>query len=326
MTTADAKPTRSSSRFRLPDPPQREPDEMTQYDHLFKTGNSRYLAIHLGNPDTTLVEADRWIIANPGDDRTRARRPDLLVAFGADPADYEASNGYVVSEQGKPPDFVLEVASESTVETDVGAKRDEYAVLGILEYWRFDKTGEFHGIRLAGDRLVDGAYQPIPIDELDDGSLEGHSAALNLNLRWEQGQLGLYPDAEIVTDVAGGLNWKRRGLVSILERLHRGDKLDVVVAHRDRLARFGFELIEWLVQQNGGRVVVLNQQDASPESELTEDLLAILHTFPPEADRMHGLRRYRTAIAADTGLSELAPEGSDCDLDGRQPVELQPDG
>ena len=120
-----------------------------------------------------------------------------------------------------------------------------------------------------------------------------------------------------------GLNWKRRGLVSILERLHRGDKLDVVVAHRDRLARFGFELIEWLVQQNGGRVVVLNQQDASPECELTEDLLAILHTF---SFRMHGLRRYRTAIAADTGLSELGPEVSDCDLDGRQPVELQPDG
>ena len=190
MTTADAKPTRSSSRFRLPDPPQREPDEMTQYDHLFKTGNSRYLAIHLGNPYTTLVEADRWMIAHPSDDRTRARRPDLLIAFDADPADYEASNGYVVSEQGKPPDFVLEVASESTAETDVGAKRDEYAALGIFEYWRFDKTGEFHGIRLAGDRLVDGAYQPIPIDELDDRSLEGHSAVLNLNLRWENGRLG----------------------------------------------------------------------------------------------------------------------------------------
>ena len=192
MTTADAKTTKSPSRFRLPDPPQREPDEMTQYDHLFKTGNARYLAIHLGNPDTTLVEADRWMIAHPSDDRTRARRPDLLVAFGADPAAYEGSNGYVVSEQGKPPDFVLEVASESTAETDVGAKRDEYAALGILEYWRFDKTGEFHGIRLAGDHLVDGAYQPIPIDELEDGSLEGYSAALNLNLRWEQGQLGWY--------------------------------------------------------------------------------------------------------------------------------------
>ena len=190
MTTARTETTKSPSRFRLPDPPQREPDEMTQFDQLTKTGNARYLAIHLGNPGTTLVEADRWIIAQPGDDRTRARRPDLLVAFDVDPAAYEATNGYVVSEQSKPPDFVLEVASESTAETDVGAKRDEYAALGIFEYWRFDKTGEFHGVRLAGDRLIEGAYQPISIDELDDGSLEGHSAALHLNLRWENGRLG----------------------------------------------------------------------------------------------------------------------------------------
>jgi len=136
----------------------------------------------------------------------------------------------------------------------------------------------------------------------------------------------LYPDAEIVSDIAGGLNWRRKGLRTILERLHRGDKLEVVVAHRDRLARFGFELIEWLVEQNGGQIVVLNQSDASPESELTEDLLAVLHTFPPEADRMHGLRRYRTAIAQDPGLSERPAEGQDSDVAGRQPMELQPNG
>ena len=133
----------------------------------------------------------------------------------------------------------------------------------------------------------------------------------------------LYPDAEVVTDIAGGLNWQRKGLLSILERLHRGDKLDVVVAHRDRLARFGFELIEWLVQQNGGRVVVLNQPDASPQSELTEDLLAILHTF---SCRMHGLRRYRAAIAQDQGLPEPTAEGHDSNLAGSQPMGLQPDG
>ena len=94
----------------------------------------------------------------------------------------------------------------------------------------------------------------------------------------------IYPDAQVVADVAGGLNWKRKGLISILERPHRGDKLTLVVAHRDRLARFGFELIQWLVEQNGGSVLVLNQPDASPESELTEDLLANLHTF---SCRMH---------------------------------------
>ena len=84
-----------------------------------------------------------------------------------------------------------------------------------------------------------------------------------------------------------------------------------MVAHRDRLARFGFELIQWLVEQNGGSILVLNQPDASPESELTEDLLAILHSF---SCRMHGLRRYRTAIAEDKALSDHNPETDDENL------------
>ena len=77
----------------------------------------------------------------------------------------------------------------------MGAKRDEYAALGITEYWRFDKTGEYHGTRLAGDRLEGGVYVPIPIEELPDGSLQGYSAALNLYLRWESGRLGWYDPA-----------------------------------------------------------------------------------------------------------------------------------
>ena len=99
-----------------------------------------------------------------------------------------------------------------------------------------------------------------------------------------------YPNAEIVSDIGGGLNFRRKGLVSILERLHRGDKLRIVVAHRDRLARFGFELIQWLAEQNGGGILVLNNADYSPEQELTQDIPAILHTF---SCRLHGLRRYQ---------------------------------
>ena len=100
------------------------------------------------------------------------------------------SNAYVISEQGKPPDFILEVASRSTGRIDTGAKRDDYESLGVREYWRFDETGEYHGTRLAGDRLTeDGKYEPIAISEVADGVLEGYSAALNLNLRWEDGQL-----------------------------------------------------------------------------------------------------------------------------------------
>ena len=190
MTTS--KTPKTQGRYRLPDPPQRAPDEMTSYDHLHKTGNSHHLALYFGNQDSTLVETDRWIVPSPASDKSRARLPDLLIAFDVDPAAYKASNGYIISEQGKPPDFVIEVASVSTALNDTTVKRTEYAALGIPEYWRFDETGEFHGARLAGDRLVNGQYQPIAIEELPDGSLQGYSPILNLNLRWDQGQLGWY--------------------------------------------------------------------------------------------------------------------------------------
>lgn len=194
MTTADAfaKAPKPQSHFRLPDPPQREPDELTNYDHLHKTGNSHHLAHHFGNPETTLVEADRWIVPYPGYGSRPRRQPDLLIAFGVNPAVYDANNGYIISVQGKPPDFVMEVASPSTANIDTGEKRDDYAALGIPEYWRFDRTGQYHGTRLAGDRLVDREYQPISIEELADGALQGYSVVLNLYLRWEQGELGWY--------------------------------------------------------------------------------------------------------------------------------------
>ena len=66
-------------------------------------------------------------------------------------------------------------------------KRDDYAALGIPEYWRFDRTGEHHGARLAGDRLLDGVYVPMRIDEMQEGVLQGYSAAIGepVLLRWE---------------------------------------------------------------------------------------------------------------------------------------------
>ena len=90
---------------------------------------------------------------------------------------------------------MLEVASPSTGRRDTVDKRISYAALGIPEYWRFDEDGRSHGVRLAGDRLVDGRYEPIQIDELPDGSLQGHCAVLNVNIRWIDGQLTWYDPA-----------------------------------------------------------------------------------------------------------------------------------
>ncbi len=120
----------------------------------------------------------------------RRRYPDLLVAFDVDLEAHKANNGYIIAEQGKPPDFVLEVASQSTGRVDVGPKREDYEWFGIREYWRFDETGAFHGVRLAGDQLVDERYEPIEIAEHDGGSLRGYSAVLDVELQWRDGRLG----------------------------------------------------------------------------------------------------------------------------------------
>ena len=115
-----------------------------------------------------------------------------------------------------------------------------------------------------------------------------------------------YPAAEIIKDFGSGINFNRKGLRTLLERLLRGDKLRIVIAHQDRLARFGSEVIQFLVEQNGGEVVVLDEIIYSPEEELTADLLAILHVF---SCRMSGLRRYRDQIKEDRNLSHSGTAG-----------------
>ena len=107
-----------------------------------------------------------------------------------------ARNGYVISEVGKPPDFVLEVASRSTGRRDYTVKRAAYAAYGVSEYWRFDHTGgRYHDAPLAGDRLVNGVYEPIGINEEPDGVRWGHSPVLGLDLCWERGELRFYDPA-----------------------------------------------------------------------------------------------------------------------------------
>lgn len=106
-----------------------------------------------------------------------------------------------------------------------------------------------------------------------------------------------YPEAEIIKDIGSGINFKRKGLNSILERAMSGTNITLVVAHRDRLARFGHELIRFVIETNGGKLVVLSEDTLSPEVELTKDLLNILHVF---SCRMHGLRNYKKQIAQAT--------------------------
>ena len=59
-----------------------------------------------------------------------------------------------------------------------GEKREFYAALGVLEYWRFDETEDNASVRLAGERLVEGVYQPLPVVAVGEGVLEGYSPGI----------------------------------------------------------------------------------------------------------------------------------------------------
>lgn len=119
--------------------------------------------------------------------------PDCVVAFGVDPDAVRSRNGYVVDDVGKPPEVVVEIASESTGRADYTRKREGYANYGVGEYWRFDHTGgKYHDRPMSGDRLVDGEYEPIPVGRDSDGILRGHSPTLGLDLCWDNGRLRFY--------------------------------------------------------------------------------------------------------------------------------------
>ena len=153
------------------------------------------LARHYGSPDTTLIMGD--IPVRHSFERGLAPRtlryPDLLIAFNVHPAEVFARRGYAINDQGKPPDFVLEIASIHTALNDYTTKRIDYAANGIPEYWRFDNTGgDYYPAGLAGDQLVDGEYQPITVVQTGEGRYWGHSDALDLDVCWENGQLRWY--------------------------------------------------------------------------------------------------------------------------------------
>ena len=188
-------PAPPAAPFRLPDIPERHPNDMTSVDSLHRHGAIANIIQYLGHPETTIVSAEHYVVPGPVYVPRESRYPDLLVAFDVHPDIYAASNGYIVTEQGKPPDLVLEVGSRRSAGEDLGEKKDYYEGLGVGEYWLFDSEGEFYGFTLRGYRLDGSRYQPIELDEIRPGVLQGHSAALNLNLRAEQGYLGWHDPA-----------------------------------------------------------------------------------------------------------------------------------
>ena len=130
-----------------------------------------------------------------------------------------------------------------------------------------------------------------------------------------------YPTFEVIKDVGSGINFKRRGLITLLEQILGGCVSHVVVAHRDRLARFGFDLFQFLFDRFGVTLTVLSDDDVKePATELAKDLLSIVTVF---AARYHGSRSFQV-LQKDPILSKPRTKSSLQQMPRRIKVLLQP--
>ncbi len=150
-------------------------------------GLKRFFA---SRPDV-YVGMDMLLYHVEGDPR-RSVVPDVFVVLGVPKLPHRDT--WLLWEEGRAPDFVVEVTSRTTRREDEGRKRRLYRDLGVAEYWQFDPTGDYLSPLLKGARLEGGEYEPIPSVATVDGGLRMRSV-LGLELRLERGLLRLYDPA-----------------------------------------------------------------------------------------------------------------------------------
>lgn len=95
------------------------------------------------------------------------------------------------------------------------------------------------------------------------------------------------------SDIGNGLNYKRENFLKMIELVMERKVDKIFVTYKDRVVRFGFDFVEWICQRFGTEIIVLNDEKTSPENELVNDLISIIHIF---SYRIYGLRKYKKTI------------------------------
>ena len=115
---------------------------------------------------------------------------------------------------------------------------------------------------------------------------------------------------EWVMEIGGGLNFERKRFLKVVDAILGGEVERVVIAHQDRLARFGFALLKHICETHQTELVVMNTETLSPEQELIQDLMSIVHCF---SSRLYGLRTYRKALEKTLKDENRAPHQDESD-------------
>lgn len=103
----------------------------------------------------------------------------------------------------------------------------------------------------------------------------------------------IYPTYEMISDIASGLNYERNGLKKIIKYIIDGELEVLVIAYKDRLVRFGYEMIEWILKEySKGEIIILHKtEEDTPAEEITKDIISIMNIY---VAKLNGMRKYKT--------------------------------
>jgi putative resolvase len=104
---------------------------------------------------------------------------------------------------------------------------------------------------------------------------------------------------EVLTDISSGLNYKRKKWNTLIDLAQKREIKTIIIAHKDRFVRFGYEWFEGFLQKCGVELIVVNNEQLSPQEELVQDLISIIHVF---SCRIYGLRKYKEKLKEDHEL------------------------
>ncbi|HEY7349689.1 MAG TPA: IS607 family transposase [Ktedonobacterales bacterium] len=165
-------------------------------------------------------------------------------------------------------------------------------------YYTHDQYLEYRGLKAKGAGSTI-AYARVS-SQSQKPDLQNQVAALKDFC----GRQGFKVD-EWVEEVGSGLNYQRKQFHRLMEEIELGRVQRLIIAHKDRLVRFGFEWFAAFCERHGTDLIIVNGDTLSPEQELVQDLLSIVHVF---SARLHGLRSYKKVIR-DAALQKSPPPG-----------------
>ena len=215
---------------------------MKNWVYLYRQSTPEALETYLGKRPDMLVGCE-IPLAPSARNHFDVRVPDLIVALDCDVERVIAERGYSLESQGKPLDFILDIAPGFAFRSDYAARRLDFARYGVREYWRFDGGDDGGAPALDGERLVNGNYEPINVEWLDAERARawGYSQVLRLfvcleyaNLRFYSPERGSYlltyqeladrvktADARADAEIARAADADRRHAEQVSRRLAR---------------------------------------------------------------------------------------------------------